>query len=93
MHPIVDVEGEFEIPYSLTDGPIANHKVFVVELHVIFINRSLDPQTLLQLGLVVDRSRVEEDVLLCFQSEVCLPLEVRLSLGNDGEIEYHVSDL
>jgi hypothetical protein len=30
MHPIVDVEWKLEITYPLTDGLIANHKIFVV---------------------------------------------------------------
>lgn len=93
MHPVVYVEGELEISYSLTERPIANYKVFVAELYEVFINRSLDTQTLLKLWLVVDRSCVEEDVLLRFQSEISLAFKVRLSLGNNWEIKYDVSYL
>jgi hypothetical protein len=46
-----------------------------------------------ELGVVVDRSCVEEDVLLSFQSEISLAFKVRLSLGNNGEIKYDVSYL
>jgi len=86
MHSIIDVEGKLEVPHPLAKRLINDHKVLIVELDEVFIYRSLNPQTLLELGLVMDRTCIEEDVLLCLKSEVGFALKIGLSLRNDGEI-------
>jgi hypothetical protein len=93
VNSIVDIECKLQFPHSVPQGLVINHKVLIVQGHVVFIERRLQLKHLLQFWLIMDGSRVEEDIVVMLESKVGSAVEVGLPSRNHWEVDDHVSHL
>jgi hypothetical protein len=86
MDAVVDVECEFQVSDTFSQGFVVNHEVFIVQGDIVFVQGCLNSAKLLQFGLIVDGPSVDEDIFALFETEVCAALKVGFSSGNEGKV-------
>lgn len=91
MNAVVNVESKGQFANSFSNRHIFNNEIFVVQLYIVLVDWSINSISPLKLGLVVDRSSVEEDLLMIFHSKVAQALEVGLSFSDKREIQDDIS--